>query len=47
MQADLGPSGSSIFCKLISGRQLILLQETNMIQMSFFFLFVPLRAQEY
>lgn len=39
MQADLGLSGSSIFCKLISGRQLILLRQTNMIQMSSFFFF--------
>jgi hypothetical protein len=29
MQADLGLSGSSIFCKFIGGRQLILLRQTK------------------
>ena len=38
MQADLGLSGSSIFCKFIGGRQLILLRQTNMIQMFLFYM---------
>jgi hypothetical protein len=43
MQADLGLSGSSIFCKFIGGRQLILLRQTNMIQM---FLFLHAEAYQ-